>query len=172
MSSDLHTIAKILTETGGTLSTAESCTGGLLAESVTSLSGSSTWFRGGWVTYSNEMKETQLHVCGETLSKFGAVSWQVAKAMCVGACSASGSSVALSTTGIAGPGGATLDKPVGTVYIGCTAHGMSQVRHFVFQGDRQAIRNQASKSALEMLLNRLEKREVFQMEFQVGEVIQ
>lgn len=102
-----------------TLSAAESCTGGLIAAAITSIAGSSEVFDRGFVTYSNEAKMALLGVGKELLAKYGAVSAECAKAMVLGALDAAGTSIAVSTTGIAGPGGGSPDKPVGLVFIAC-----------------------------------------------------
>jgi nicotinamide-nucleotide amidase len=130
----------------GLLTTAESCTGGLLAGAVTAVAGSSAWFDRGWVTYSNDAKLQELAVPAEALTAFGAVSEEVACAMAQGALAQAPSAMlALSTTGIAGPGGGTADKPVGLVCFGFarrTKDRAVQVRSItkVFEGDRHAVR--------------------------------
>lgn len=127
------------------LATAESCTGGLLSAAVTAIAGSSTWFDQGWVTYSNEAKHQQLGVTHACLKEFGAVSEQTAREMAAGVLAmAPRASLALTTTGIAGPGGGTADKPVGLVWFGFgqrTEEGLViQARSRIFTGDRRAVR--------------------------------
>ncbi|MFI4915953.1 MAG: CinA family nicotinamide mononucleotide deamidase-related protein [Phycisphaerales bacterium JB060] len=131
------------------IATAESCTGGLLGDLVTSQAGSSSVYVGGWVTYSNPMKASQLGVSPDLLNRFGAVSGEVACAMAAGALERSGAGLAISTTGIAGPGGGTPEKPVGTVWIGCAAGQAPPIaRSFVFAGDRDSIRRWTANTAL------------------------
>jgi nicotinamide-nucleotide amidase len=123
------------------LATAESCTGGLIAATLTAIAGSSDVLERGFVTYSNDAKREMLGVPDATLEAAGAVSEEVAQAMAEGTLAASGADIALSVTGIAGPGGATDHKPVGLVFIGAARRGRALVveRH-VFEGDRAAIR--------------------------------
>ena len=125
-----------------TLATAESCTGGLIAAALTAIPGSSAVVTRGYVTYSNEAKAEMLGVPAELIGTVGAVSEEVARAMAEGALRAAGADLALSCTGIAGPGGATPNKPVGLVYIGCAARGAgpARVARHVFPGDRAAVR--------------------------------
>lgn len=139
------------------LSTAESCTGGLVAKLITDRAGSSQWFERGFVTYSNLAKEQMLGVDSALLEQWGAVSEPVAKAMAEGALKHSAAHYALSITGIAGPDGGSEDKPVGTVcfgwawYAGDNQHikGSITTRHF--SGDRKSVRNQSARYALEEL---------------------
>ncbi|MCB9838044.1 MAG: CinA family nicotinamide mononucleotide deamidase-related protein [Phycisphaeraceae bacterium] len=145
------------------LASVESCTGGLLGSMLTSVPGSSEVYSGGWVTYSNAMKEAVVRVPQVTLDKFGAVSEPVARAMAEGALLAApegGADHALAITGIAGPGGGTDDKPVGTVYIACASRATddlvrTQVRRFRFTGDRDLVRRRSAQAALAMLRWRL-----------------
>jgi nicotinamide-nucleotide amidase len=141
---------------GESLVTAESCTGGWAAQVVTSVGGSSGWFDRGFVTYSNEAKRELLGVRAETLSRHGAVSEETAREMAQGALARSKATVALSITGIAGPGGGTEDKPVGTVcFAWATARGAStQTRRF--SGDRESVRRQSVVHALEGVLRTLD----------------
>ncbi len=139
------------------ITTAESCTGGLVAKLITDQAGSSQWFERGFVTYSNTAKEQMLGVEHSLLEQWGAVSEPVAKAMAEGALSHSDADFALSITGIAGPDGGSAEKPVGTVcfgwawYAGDDRHikGSITTRHF--QGDRDTVRNQSAYYALEQL---------------------
>lgn len=134
---------------GWLCATAESCTGGLVAAAITSISGSSAWFERGFVTYSNEAKVEELGVLPETLATHGAVSEQVAREMAEGAMRRSHAQCALAVTGVAGPDGGTPDKPVGTVCFGFAASGrkpMTTTRHF--PGDRAAVREAAVREAL------------------------
>lgn len=124
-----------------TLATAESCTGGLIAACLTAIAGSSSVVVGGFVTYSNGMKTKMVGVPEATLAAVGAVSAEVAEAMAEGALRETGADIALSCTGIAGPGGATPGKPVGLVFIGCARRGAAtRVERHVFAGDRRAVR--------------------------------
>lgn len=145
------------------VATAESCTGGLLAGALTAVPGSSAWFDQGWVTYTNAAKTTQLGVSPEILQAFGAVSEQVAKQMAAGVLAmAPEATLSLTTTGIAGPGGATADKPVGLVWFGF-AQRLDDVvvvtaEHRVFTGDREAVRMQAVRFAIEHALQLTDSR--------------
>lgn len=134
------------------LATAESCTAGLLSVLVTELAGGSKVFTHGFVTYSNEAKQEMLGVSAADLKRYGAVSEQVAIAMADGARKKSGATLAASTTGIAGPGGGSADKPVGLVYIASAREGYSTLcERRVFSGDRQQVRLQSVIAAIEML---------------------
>ena len=150
-------VATAFSQRGWTLAVAESCTGGLLAASLTDLAGSSQWFERGYVTYSNAAKVSCLEVSPLLIEAEGAVSEAVARAMVLGAQLSSGVTAAISITGIAGPGGGTAEKPVGTVCFGWAlerADASNQIRtttaHFV--GDRQSVRQQAVVFALRGLL--------------------
>lgn len=135
------------------LSTIESCTGGLLAGCLTDMAGSSDVMDRGFVTYSNEAKNEEVGVKLETLMEFGAVSAPVAKQMCAGAMARRPIGAAASLTGVAGPGGATTDKPVGLVYIGIATRDREPVAHrYVFDGDRQDVRTAAVGEAIELLI--------------------
>ena len=138
------------------LATAESCTGGWAAQVVTSVAGSSAWFERGFVTYSDAAKQDLLGVSGETLRQHGAVSEQTAREMARGALQRSRASVALSITGVAGPGGGTREKPVGMVCFAWSRRGevRSETRHF--SGDRESVRRQSVVLALEGVLRTLE----------------
>ena len=149
----LQAFAKRMSERGLRLATAESCTGGLLAQWMTTLPGSSDWFECGVVTYSNPSKINMLQVPSQVLESHGAVSVQVAEQMATGALGLSGVDVAASVTGIAGPDGGHAGKPVGTVYL-CVARRDRPVVtvHRIFKGDRDAIREQSARLALELLM--------------------
>ncbi len=132
--------------------TAESCTGGMIAASLTDVPGSSAVFERGFITYSNEAKVELLGVLPDTISVYGAVSAETAEAMAQGALEYSHADVAISVTGIAGPTGALPDKPVGLVYIGvATRTGANFHCRFEFTGDRSEIRSEARKEALNLL---------------------
>ena len=167
----LTTTVGTLLEGRGTLSTAESCTAGLLSDAMVQTSGASNWFKGGWVTYSNELKISQLGVSEELLSAEGAVSWKVASAMCDGAVAQSNTTCSLSVTGITGPNGGTKEKPVGTVFAGCSVEGKTQVREFRFTGNRNEIRFRAAHSAIQMLRWTLLGLQVETMCWQHGDLI-
>lgn len=133
---------------------AESCTGGAVAEAVTRIAGSSQWFECGYVTYSNGAKQRMLGVDPALLEKYGAVSAQTVIAMARGALSRSYGHVALAVSGIAGPGGGSKDKPVGTVWFAWATPELCQphAQCYQFDGDRQAIRQQAVAQGLQLLL--------------------
>ena len=131
------------------LTTAESCTGGGIAETLTGIAGASAWFDRGFVTYSNEAKLSMLGVSQSTLDRFGAVSEATALEMARGAISHSGAHVSVAVTGIAGPDGGTPGKPVGTVWIAWGQKlGYAEARRFQFDGDRNAVRQQAILEAI------------------------
>lgn len=151
-------IGKLLAGRGETVSTAESCTGGLIARRLTELAGSSKFFMEGAVTYSNEAKMRTLGVRRETLDNFGAVSSETAEEMALGMRARSGTDYAISVTGIAGPDGGSEEKPVGTVWFGLAdSEGVKTIK-FVFPGDRYLIRWRSSQAGLDMLRRRLLKR--------------
>ncbi len=135
-----------------TITTVESCTGGLLAGTIVNAKGASDVFNEGYITYSNEAKERLVHVSSQTLEKYGAVSSNTAREMAEGAAKVAKAQVALSTTGIAGPGGGTEDKPVGLVYIACTVLGKTEILKNIFTGSRQEVREQSVAKALELAL--------------------
>ena len=147
--------AKLLAR-GWTMAAAESCTGGWIAKCCTDRAGSSAWFERGFVTYSNAAKRELLGVASEVLERAGAVSEAVARSMAEGALRNSRAEVALAVTGIAGPDGGTPDKPVGTVWFGwAVAGGATLTVCRRFEGDREAVRRQTVRDALEGLLERL-----------------
>lgn len=136
---------------GLTLATAESCTGGLIAAALTAIAGSSSVVMAGFVTYANDAKHKMVGVRQESLAQHGAVSAEVAQEMAEGARMRAGVSLALSCTGIAGPGGATPGKPVGLVFIGCAREGAATlVERHVFPGDRAAVRAATVAAALDL----------------------
>ena len=144
-------VQKMLTETKRTVSVAESCTGGMVSSKLTNTPGSSICFKQSVITYSNESKMQLLNVKQETLEQFGAVSEQTANEMLNGILNLSKSEYAVSITGIAGPGGATKEKPVGLVYIGVSFNGNNEVNKCQFLGTRQDIRERATNVALDSL---------------------
>lgn len=142
-----------------TLVVAESCTGGWVAEIVTSVPGSSAWFDRGFVTYSNAAKEEDLGVSAQTLAEHGAVSEQVVREMAEGALERSNAQVSVAVSGIAGPGGGTPQKPVGTVWLAWASHdGDTRTRSSHFAGDREMIRKQAVLAALQGILDTVQGR--------------
>lgn len=144
-------VAELFKSRGLTLSLAESCTGGMIAQRITAIPGSSAWFLEGAVTYSNASKTRQLGVPEAMLEKYGAVSSEVAQAMAEGIRARSGSDLALSITGIAGPDGGTDEKPVGTVFISLAYAGGSRTERFRFYGSRDNIRVLTAWTALDWL---------------------
>jgi len=143
-----HALGTLLASRGEQLATAESCTGGWLAKIVTDLPGSSTWFGWGFVTYANEAKVGMLGVAESLIERHGVVSKPVAQAMAEGARAASGAALAIAVTGIAGPGGGTAVKPVGTVCFAWATAAGTQAEQQRFAGDRDAIRRQSVAHAL------------------------
>ncbi|WP_413852951.1 competence/damage-inducible protein A [Candidatus Ruminimicrobium bovinum] len=142
-------IQKMLIEKRKTISVAESCTGGMIASKLTNTAGSSVCFKQSVVTYSNQAKNQLLNVKSETLQQFGAVSEETANEMLDGILNLSKADYAISVTGIAGPGGATKDKPVGLVYIGVSYRGKNKVEKFIFNGTREDVRERATTVALD-----------------------
>ena len=137
------------------LVTAESCTGGLIAGACTDLAGSSDWFERGFVTYSNAAKTELLGVPADVIARHGAVSEPVARAMARGAVAHARAHVGVAVTGVAGPGGGSLDKPVGTVWFGWHVPGVTETECRRFDGDRAAVRAQTVAHALARLLELL-----------------
>lgn len=148
-------IVKILKSRKMFLTTAESCTGGLLAGRIVNASGASGAYKQGFITYANEAKESALGVQHQTLEQYGAVSKETAREMAIGALQHAGADVALSITGIAGPEGGSPDKPVGLVYIACTIGEDSEVQEVHLTGNREKIRDYAVVRALTMLRTKL-----------------
>lgn len=141
---------------GWTICTAESCTGGLIAHRLTNIPGSSDYVLGGVVAYSNRIKQSLLHVRQGTLIAYGAVSEQTATEMAVGARELFGADMAVSVTGIAGPGGGSAEKPVGLTYIGLAGpNDLVVVQRHVWEGDREAVKNASAEAALQMALDAL-----------------
>ena len=150
-------IVDLMREKKLTLATAESCTGGMLASRIIDVPGVSEVFKAGFVTYANEAKQNLIGVKEETLAQFGAVSEQTAKEMVLGAMKAAKADVAVATTGIAGPGGGTKEKPVGLVYIACGSAEDIVVNRCFFEGTRGEIRQASAEYALGMLYRELMK---------------
>ena len=150
-------LGSILTERGETLATAESCTGGNIAHEITRVAGSSVYFKGSVVAYSNEVKTRVLNVSSETLSGFGAVSRETVLQMVSGVQRLLSSDCAIATSGIAGPGGGSVEKPVGTVWIAVRYGERSEAECFCFEGDREQVIARATQSALLMLIQLMTK---------------
>ena len=137
---------------GKTLVTAESCTGGGIGAALTAIPGSSEVYKGGIISYTNWVKENLLGVDAEVLERCGAVSTPVAEAMALGARKALQADIAVSVTGLAGPGGDDYGNPVGTVFIGYSDEAASLAKEYHFAGDREAVRNAAIREALSLVL--------------------
>ena len=152
---NLISVSAELKKKGLTIATAESCTGGLIAHTLTNVSGSSDYFDRGVVSYSNKSKMDLLGVPDELIRKHGAVSKEVAKAMAEGIRKKSKVDIGLATTGIAGPTGGTKDKPVGLVYIAISTSDSTVVRKFHFSGNRLENKESTCNAALNMLLEYL-----------------
>jgi nicotinamide-nucleotide amidase len=145
------TLGRLLRERGLTLAVAESCTGGLVGHRITQVAGSSHYFAGGVISYSNRAKETLLGVRRETLARYGAVSAETAREMAQGARRALQTDLGLAVTGIAGPGGGTPEKPVGLVYVGLATADAAWTERHVWHGDRPANKAQSAQAALDLL---------------------
>ena len=149
-------VGQLLRQAGMTLALAESCTGGLIAHRITDVPGSSDYFVGGIVSYSNEIKERVLGVQKATLLRHGAVSEQTALEMARGGRRVCRADIALAVTGVAGPGGGTPDKPVGLVYVGLATPDGEWVERHVWDGDRQENKARSAGAALDLLRRYLE----------------
>lgn len=143
-------LVALLQDRQETVATAESCTGGLVAAGIVSVPGASLVFQNGFITYSDQAKHRILQVSEETLTRHTAVSRETAGEMAVGCAAAGQADLALSVTGLAGPGGGTAERPVGLVYIGCSYHGILTVEEYHFEGDRERIRESAVCAALQL----------------------
>jgi nicotinamide-nucleotide amidase len=153
-------VGEALRTRGLMLVTAESCTGGWIAEVITAVAGSSLWFERGFVTYSNEAKREMLGVREATLAAYGAVSEATVREMAEGALAHSRAQVAVAVSGVAGPGGGSLDKPVGTVCLAWAGAGTAtRSRRAQFGGNREAVRRQAVAAALQGVLDLLNGRD-------------
>ena len=137
---------------GKTLATAESCTGGGIGNAITAVAGSSSIFKGGIISYCDEIKNKLLGVSADTLEKYGAVSAPVAEAMAAGARRALESDIAVSATGLAGPGADEYGNPVGTVFIGYSDANRTIHRKYLFSGERESVREQTIEAALRLIL--------------------
>ena len=138
---------------GKTLATAESCTGGMIGQALTGISGASKAYKGGIISYTNAVKENVLGVDGKILKANGAVSAPVAEALAKGVRNLLHADFAVSVTGLAGPDGDEFGNPVGTVFIGFASEGYSEVMACYFEGDREAVRCQAAEAALALILD-------------------
>lgn len=150
-------IGALLVQHGTTIATAESCTGGLVSARITGVSGSSAYFLGGIVSYSNDAKHRLLGVPDLMLERYGAVSVDVALAMARGVRRKIGTDIGIATTGIAGPTGATATKPVGLVYIALAAEGVERCRRYLWQGDRIENVTASAEAALRLVRSYLEE---------------
>jgi len=148
INTQVMTLAKVLLNKKWRLCVAESCTGGWLAKCCTDIAGSSAWFDRGFVTYSNQAKQDLLKVTSDTLKQFGAVSEQTAVEMAQGCLSESDADISVAITGIAGPDGGSLDKPVGTVWLAWATESSAKAELHHFSGNRDAVRRQAVSTAL------------------------
>lgn len=149
-------LARLLEGKGMMLASAESCTGGWIAQEITAIPGSSAWFDCGFVTYSNASKQKMLGVSKDTLDQYGAVSAEVVAQMADGALKNSDAHISVATSGIAGPGGGSKEKPVGTVWFAWAEQGKSvRTKKYCFEGDRESVRKQAVSVALEGILQNL-----------------
>ena len=151
MNDQVEAVSEALASRGLRLALAESCTGGMVAERLTSRAGASRFLEAGFVVYSNEAKESVLGVDRASLVAHGAVSEVVAGEMLDGARRVTGAEAAIAITGVAGPGGGTPEKPVGTVWVGADLEGRRRVERHRFDGNRAAIREAAADTALRML---------------------
>jgi PncC family amidohydrolase len=156
MESRVERLSELLRNRHHTLAVAESCTGGLLGGAVTSVAGSSSYFRGGVIAYDNGVKRDILGVPADILERCGAVSAPAVEAMAGGAARLFGCDCAMSVSGIAGPDGGTAEKPVGLVFIGAFCRMEARSRRFVFDGGREAVRGQSVAAAVDLLIEALE----------------
>jgi len=153
----LKKMSNIFNKKGWTLTVAESCTGGLLGDVITNLPGSSEYFQGGVIAYSNQVKINLLKVSAELLKKNGAVSPEVALSMARGVRKLLGSSVGVAITGIAGPDGGSEEKPVGLIYISVLTPELEVVKRFHFAGNRREIKTQSAETAIKLLISLLKE---------------
>ncbi len=147
-----HRVARLFIRKKWSLAVAESCTGGLITHSLTNIPGSSRYLRGGLIAYANDLKQRILHVDPRTIGRHGAVSQETAIEMAIGVRRLTRSHAGLAVTGIAGPGGGTPTKPVGTVFIACSAGRHVYFKKFHFTGSRRAVKDKTRRAALAFLL--------------------
>jgi PncC family amidohydrolase len=152
-------LGALLKDAGLSLAVAESCTGGMIGHLITNVPGSSAYFRGGVIAYANQVKIKVLGVSPGTLDTFGAVSEETVQEMASGIRALLDTDIGLSVSGIAGPEGGTKEKPVGTVWIGLVAPNYIRARVYLFSGDRESIKQQAARSALEIAVRYLSKEQ-------------
>ncbi len=150
-------LGALLRKNNLSIAVAESCTGGMLGASITAAAGSSAYFQGGVIAYSNRIKQEVLHVSKTILQKKGAVSAETVAAMATGAAGLCRTSCAIAVSGIAGPGGGNKKKPVGLVYIGIFLKKKTWIFHYNFRGHRNNIRKQAAEAGLRQIINLLEE---------------
>ncbi len=158
MMNKLERVANLMIKNELTLAIAESCTGGLICHTVTNIPGSSTFFEVGIISYSNTAKAQFLNVQKKTLERYGAVSSQTAEEMAQGIRIKAGADIGLSTTGVAGPGGGTAEKPVGLVYIALSNEKKTTVYKYTFTGNRWENKESTCQKALEILIKHLQKQ--------------
>ncbi len=149
-------VVQLLKSAGMTVTTVESCTGGLISATLVDVTGASAVLNQAYVTYANEAKHSLVGVKEETLEAYGAVSEQTAREMAEGGAKAAKADAALAVTGIAGPDGGTSEKPVGLVYIGCHVNGNTVVERNIFSGTRREVREQSVGAALALLKKQLQ----------------
>lgn len=159
MKTEKERLVALLQEKKYHVSTAESCTGGLIASGIVDVSGASNVFEEGYVTYSNAVKEKLLGVSADTIERYTVVSSEVAKEMAKGTQERTGSELTISVTGYAGPGDAEDGTKAGTVYIGTCYLGKTEAKGFLFEGDRRQVREQAAEEAIRFGLERIENGE-------------
>jgi PncC family amidohydrolase len=150
-------VGELITKRGLKLATAESCTGGLIGHLLTNVAGSSMYYLGGVTAYANEAKARLLGVRWETLEKYGAVSSETVIEMARGIRTALEADIGISVSGIAGPGGGSPEKPVGTVWIGLSSQREEYSRHYLWSGDRLAVKEQSAQAALGLLVEYLQR---------------
>lgn len=155
MPADIALLANLIQKKGWMLASAESCTGGMIAAACTDMAGSSNWFERGFVTYSNAAKTDLLGVDAGLIEQHGAVSEPVARAMAAGALARSRAQVSVAVTGVAGPGGGSAEKPVGTVWFGFAVGDQVTSEIKQFAGDRAAVRQSTVEHAVQRLCNLL-----------------
>ena len=151
-------LGNLLRDNGLWLAVAESCTGGMLGHLLTNVPGSSAYFKGGVIAYANEVKMEILGVSPTTLDSFGAVSKETVLEMAKGIKSSFDADIGLSVSGIAGSEGGTMEKPVGTVWIGLSTPELEEAEVFLFSGDRKSIKEQAAQSAMEIAIRYLSEK--------------
>jgi nicotinamide-nucleotide amidase len=148
-------IGKLLLELGKNVSVAESCTGGLVSHRITNIAGSSKYYNGGVISYSNQSKIDVLHVSPETIQKFGAVSRQTATEMAIGVRRLFGTDLGIAVTGIAGPDGGSVEKPLGLVYVCLSDEDKIICEQFNFDGSREEIKRKSADAALRLVVDYL-----------------